>query len=489
MSVSRCFSIIGDSNVRRNISKNSCKANPLLKSTQVVLCGSIELFSESLSQVRAESNVCVVACLSNFISDSAAVPVSLSQRVTPVLHDIHEKVTQACEQNPDRMYLLLPPMFRSSPVWYREGLPEILSLFSQQMFEDKPSNLGILPSFTTPEYVSDGVHLNPTSGFEYVLHLLDASETYITELNSELDCSARNVRVSEASRLLEDRVVVLEQDHRRLDRFVEKKTAVDYELADFLANERLEDFFVISGLPRIPPTLVSKAWQERAVKDVQRVILSMMGREMSIVVVQNITSRVPDSEVTYNVKMSEVSDSRAIRKKFGSYFLGGSDKRPQDLRSISIKNRVTPDTKIRISLLKLMAKRYRDSNPGSRVQVIGYEPRPLIKITPAPTASDRRVKVFNFVEAVRQLPTVFSEAELTPIVRRISPKTFGQVRATFVVLSDDMIKRRPPPADAQDDSEVNGVQDEVVAPVQSGSSRPWKRKPSPGSGSGAPAKK
>ena len=95
--------------------------------------------------------------------------------------------------------------------------------------------------------------------------------------------------------------------------------------------------------------------------------------------------------------MSRVEDSRAIRIKFGSFFLGGAgnNRRPAALKGISIKNRVTPNTKTRIVILKLLANRYRDSNPGSRVKVIGYDPRPLLKIIPAASASDRRQQVFS----------------------------------------------------------------------------------------------
>ena len=52
---------------------------------------------------------------------------------------------------------------------------------------------------------------------------------------------------SESTRVLEDRVLVLEQDHRRLGRVVEAKFAADAELADFRENKRYEDCFVIIG--------------------------------------------------------------------------------------------------------------------------------------------------------------------------------------------------------------------------------------------------
>jgi hypothetical protein len=324
-----------------------------------------------------------------------------------------------------------------------------MSLFSVTFSEDKPKNLHLLPSFPTPEFEADGVHLNSFSGLEYVVSLFDSSEDLLNRLKKSptirCDYSAEHTRV------LEDRMVVIEQDHRRLNRFVEKKSAVDAELADYRENERLEDCFIISGLPALPSNLSGKDWQSQAVASVKKIITPLMGREMDIVVVQNITSRQKDAEISYNVKMSCVEDSRAIRKKFGSFFAGGKDGRPDHLKAVSIKNRVTSDTRIRISILKLMAKRYKDSNPGSKVQVIGYDPRPLLKIIPPAGSSDRRTKVFNYIDACKSLPSIFDPADLDPILRRINPSLRGEVRSTFIVLSDDMLRPRgsiPPPSGA-----------------------------------------
>ena len=89
-------------------------------------------------------------------------------------------------------------------------------------------------------------------------------------------------------------------------------------------------------------------------------------------------------------------------------------------------------------MLKVLAARYRASNPGSRVQVVGYESRPLIHITPPTDASDRRVKSYNFVEAVKTLPTNFTPSEVESIMARVNSKLYKSLRATFIVLDDDM---------------------------------------------------
>ena len=394
-------------------------------------------------------------------------------------------------------------MYRSSPVWFREGLPEIMNMFSQTMSGEKPSNLHLLPSFATPEFKSDGVHLTAYSGLEFILHLFDSASDLLDHLAMPLPDLA--IKGGETARVLEDRMMALEQDHRRLNKVVEQKTASDAELDDFHANERTQDFFVVSGLPLIVD-LVGKAWQDQAVKDVAFFIKTLLGRSLKIVFVKNSTKRHEGAEVTYSVQMSSVAESKSIRDKFGSFFLTGQDLRLENLKIYSVKNFVTPETMIRISILKLLGKKYRESNPSSRVKVIGYQPRPMIKITPAASSSDTRIMLFNYVEAVTKLPCKFTPAEIEPITRRVNPKLAGQIRSIFVVLWDDVFKKkRPQPqptrgsapaADGSDDnmsvaserSDITSVSRASAHSSHSKASRGSKRGPSPVADP-APAKK
>ena len=438
MSQVRVFSLIGDSNVRRHITKTTCRASPAVKSAQIIPCGALGIFAESLKSVRADSNVVIISCLTNFLT-SADGTSAVSQRVDPVLQDIRDVLFEVCGSNPSRHFVVSPPMYRTSPVWYREGLPEVLSLFSQSLGSEKPDNLHILSSFATPEFESDGVHLTIYSALQFILHLFDSAQELLDGLESSpTKATARN---SESTRVLEDRVMVLEQDHRRLNRVVEHKIAVDSEIADFRENERHEDCFVVAGLPAIDSDLAGKAWQDQAVKNVQEVIVILMGKEMPILYVKNSTKRYKDAEITYTVRMQELSDAKAIRRKSGSFFLGGTDKRPKNLKKISFKNFVTPDTNTRISLMKLLAQKYRSANKGAKVQVIGYDPRPMMKITPPASAEDRRIKTYNFVEAVTKLPNTLTDSEVEPLLRRINPDKLGKIRSIFIILSDDAFRK------------------------------------------------
>ena len=67
-------------------------------------------------------------------------------------------------------------MYRTSPVWYLDGLAEILIKFSEVFSRDKPPNLFLIPSFNHTELESDGVHLLPYPGLQFVVHLFDQAK-------------------------------------------------------------------------------------------------------------------------------------------------------------------------------------------------------------------------------------------------------------------------------------------------------------------------
>lgn len=299
-------------------------------------------------------------------------------------------------------------------------------------------NLHALPGFPTPCFEADGVHLTSYSGMEFVLHIFDSSRILLEAISS---CSAeRESASSEAVRSLGDRMIVLEQDHRRMLDLVDYKTAVDSELACFRSNERNEDSFLISGLQRLRDGLSGRGWQEEAKKEVRRVLGLFFDKPVDIIVVHNVTGRGQGAEVSFSVRLRSVEDARLIRSKFSSFFSGGRDSRPRDLKSVSIRNVLTKETRVRISIMKLLGSRYKDSNQGSSYQMIGFESRPLLKITPPESASDRRVKTFTFIEAVKKLKVSFSDEELAILSKQIGSQFAGQLKSLFVVLDDDRMR-------------------------------------------------
>ena len=140
--LSHVFSILGDSNIKRHMNPINCRDRPMMSGCQVLPCEKLSVLAETLKAVRVESNVVLIACLTNFLTSiDGSISASVSGKIAPLLSLIVESLKSVCQDNPNRFHLISAPMYRDHPVWYREGLPEILIAFSQSMTPDRPPNL------------------------------------------------------------------------------------------------------------------------------------------------------------------------------------------------------------------------------------------------------------------------------------------------------------------------------------------------------------
>ena len=233
MSVDRVYSLLGDSNIQRNMNGTNCRDRPMMSESQVIPCGRLDLLAESLRQVRQTTNVVILSCITNFITASAESTSSISNRIEPILRQLSVVLGEFAGARTETLFLVAPPMYRSFPIWYRDGVSEILQKFSSMMSSkpDGVANIHLLPSFPTPTFEVDGIHLTPYSGLEFILHLYDSANALIKTLTSSPEEVV--IKSIESSRVLEDRMMALEQDHRRLNRAFEDKFAEDAEIADF----------------------------------------------------------------------------------------------------------------------------------------------------------------------------------------------------------------------------------------------------------------
>ena len=479
----RSFSLIGDSNIRRHLSSNNTSGRPLMVEAQFIPCGRLSTLAASLSSVRPESDACVVACITNFITGAVtSSSTSASLCVEHILSGFLGRVFEFATSRNTVQVFICPPMYRTNPLWYRDGLSDIMIKFSSMFAKpDRPANIRMMPGFQTPQLEADGVHLNPYSGSQYILYLFNTPQDIINDSDRTVD--VRLTRAIEHSGSVESRLVLLEQDHARLNQKFEHHCAVNAELLDYDENVRNEVFLMVQGLPPIGK-VDPKEWQVKARTAVDKVF-SDMGFDNSIrsKYVQNSTGKGKDARTLYKVRVSSAEVSRTIRDKFGSYFAGGVDARPPSLAGLSVRNCVTPATLGRIAIMQLLGKRYKESNPGSKFQMVAFESRPLLKLTPPPDVSDRRVQTYNFIEAVTKLPTTFSQAEVDGLVKRISPRLHKDLRSLFIVLSEDMLKTRTSKRSA-DQSVVSGSESSTP-----GASAGRRKRPSPGTSSGPASKK
>ena len=286
----------------------------------------------------------------------------------------------------------------------------------------------------------DGCFLTPVSGLHYMIHLFDQAEVVLLAAFSGHE--ARLGHVQEVGRQHGDRLTFLENRHVKLNSRFDLKFAADQEFNDWVSNRADEDWINITGLQRLPGR--GREWQSAARKQVTEVIRLVLKANRAhsdfkvLFAVDPLRGR-PNTQTVMNVRLNSVESASHIRDLFSGFFRHDRPVQlPQALRGISIRNKVTLQTRIRISILQQFASLYLAANPGSTVRVKGYDSRPLMTIFPAAGSGvSPQPKTYNFIQAVTSFPANFSDEHFARIFGIIGEKHRGELRQFFVVLNDD----------------------------------------------------
>ena len=438
--MSRLCSIIGDANVRRNMTQLNMASRETMKTSQLLPCDDMSSLDKALAEVRPESSICIVAAITELLI-AADNTGTVSSSIEAVLLAFKTKVVSLCSARPGLHVSVAPPLFRTKPVWYQRSLPQISGIFSSTLSNDVPANLVLLPSFCSQDLCPDGVYLTAVSGLHYVLHLYD--QTSVALEVARAPSEAQLYRVNEICRHHDDRIVFLEQRHIGLDDRVSVKTAADAEFHDWVLNRSEEDWLTIIGAKRLPE-MPNREWQlaaKRFVNEIIKVILTATNVRLdySVVYVHNPVRFRKTGQNVLNVHMSSVNASRRIRDLFSGFFSRGAAVRlPASLKGISIRNKVTLETRVRMTIMRQLGLNFQESNgPGSSFKVKGFDSRPLLTTLPPSGVAGARPRTYTFIEAVSLLPGIFSDEGLMQIHQIIGSRHPGQLQSLFVVLRDD----------------------------------------------------
>ena len=100
MSVSRLFTIIGDGNVRRNMTGLNVASREAMKRAQVVDYLGVAPFETALQEVRPESTVCIIAAITDLLIASG-FSGTITGTIDPAMTSFRDKIIQFCTSRPD----------------------------------------------------------------------------------------------------------------------------------------------------------------------------------------------------------------------------------------------------------------------------------------------------------------------------------------------------------------------------------------------------
>ena len=288
----------------------------------------------------------------------------------------------------------------------------------------------------------DGKFLTPVSVLHFVLHLYDQATSVLAATSMGPD--AKITMVQEAVRHHDDRLAYLENRHGLLAAHSSTKFAEDAEFKDWTINRSEESWLTIIGLTRLASE-GRREWQDQVRKqviDLFRLVLNSHRANLnySVLFVTNPLRGRNSGKPVLNVRLDSVESSRRLRDMYSGFFGRNSRvKLPQVLRGVSVRNKITKETRVRIAIMQELGNNFTSSNPGSSVKVKGYQSRPLLVTIPAQVsgaAPSDRVRTYTFIQAVKTLPPTFTDASLAAIFSIIGGQYQGELQRLFVVLSD-----------------------------------------------------
>ena len=391
----------------------------------------------------------VTSVLSNFISNGCMgddLTAAANWEITAHVEFLH----QYSLSSPNTSIAVAPPLSRSVPDWFPAYLPGFCSFLYHEVTRMCNPKIKFMSPFAAPPsfFESDGIHLNQDAGSSFIFYLISGvdqlfpPESETVEGNPAPGTSEAMVSSSLAS--LSRSVCTLRNDvnRRRLQDnliFARIKEDRDHDL-----NRSKEDRCTISGLSVLSPPPLDARERKDFFKDILAKLVSEACPEADpkpVVIDVLVNMRFGRGPPFFEVKFDSVASSLKFRLSASKLAKDGIG----SFNGVFISNTVNMSTRIRIDILKLIAKRLTSTTEVGYVQ--GFSSRPTLhyrmKDNPADPSNTTVSAItpgtgrsYTFVESVDRWGHLLPIHALEPIRRKASQAFRGCLEQYFVVLSD-----------------------------------------------------
>lgn len=409
------------------------------------------MFVSSLPTIPVPQ-ILVTSVLSNFICDACTVDDVLGPANREITEHV-ELLNTYSRSNPGVSIAVAPPLPRSVPDWFPTYLPVFSTFLFHEITRIGNPRLQYMAPFVAPPgyFESDGIHLNVAAGSSFVQYLVTgADQLYPPVIPST---SAANTLTPSSVPDAPLTLSQLAQDVKELRSDVQRRRDQDNlvfarikEDRDFEINKSREDRCTISGLSiRTAPPSDPKERKEFFKNFMSDLVAEALPDadvppQVLDVIVNMRSGRGPPF---FEVKFESSSSSQAFRIAASKLAKAGTG----SFQVVFVSNTVNPSTRIRIDILKVLAKSLTTPTEISYVQ--GFSSRPTLHylmrasdpeqgvISGPPTPPTRGTgRSYTFAESMEHWGHLLTPSILEPIRRKALQTFSGCLEQYFVVLRD-----------------------------------------------------
>jgi hypothetical protein len=459
--------LIGSSNIRRFYPCDQTKEYPNYKIEAATLKRAFELTIEAIPN---DAKV-IISVLENFIEKE----VNLVERekkaetMKKVVQSVVAVVVASARKNKKARFALAYPIRRPNNSWMTEHEEDIKKEFEMAVNTQCEMNINKIDaiSWGSQEFESDGVHLNKSAGNSFVGNLVGmAEESFKAEqvdmeeedqISKVLNLGKSSTAAYKAAGLVDFKKVSNEINSWRhnLERNLNDRFRSDNLMfarlrdeMDTETNKKREDRTQVTGL--VDATLIPKPTNER------NEFLRKTAFDFCVSVKEDFDGEILFASASGNptrgklmleFRVDKVEKAREIRKAFA--VKKASNSLPDGMESIQVLTVITLATKIRIDLMKAIARRIESDSESAYVP--SFLPRPILHIKAKSRGDHSRgekgdpkkhLSSLTFADAIKEYGGLIRDNDLAPAYKRAGINFRGQMRQHFVVL-EDLEEHRP----------------------------------------------
>jgi hypothetical protein len=205
------------------------------------------------------------------------------------------------------------------------------------------------------------------------------------------------------------------------------------EEVDVASNVKKEDRVILTGLKSTTPLPTDPRQKSEKLKEIameifRAIIPDFKGKIAYVNQGKGKTQAVPMMEV----KLDSVEHAAAIRKVFATK--RSKKELPKDLDSLFVTNCVNLATRVRIDVMKAIARKL--TTTKELAYVSGFISRPMMHIKKLPSTQNARpIKSFTFIDSVTKFGHLVKRMDLDAAYSRAGNAFEGQIEQNFVVLN------------------------------------------------------
>jgi hypothetical protein len=405
------------------------------KEYQMMKCTNMDSFSALMSEIEEGSNNVIVSVIENLIVDAAKSAKSDGERVDLInksIKKVFEVIEKTSARLPDSKFCFVMPLRRPAVEWFDLKIGEIEDEIRKNIASLKTFNVTRMKSFcvSQQQFETDGVHLTKDSGFLFVEAALRSAEEIFNAVNVEKPAEdSTNQEGAEAEPDMKGLVSILklrfEADNMMFARLREE--------VDSTANKSREDRVVVTGVISKDPLPTDNRQRIERLKVLVAEVFQSIKPGFKGRILYASQGRNNDTLPMLEVKLDSSEYAVEIRKAF-------AEKRKKDgkltgcLERIFLSNSINIGTRVRIEILKAIAKRI--SNTQDLAYVASFISRPVIHIKPRTSRNERPTKSYTFIDAVKQFGSQLKPEDLLDSYAKAGRAFAGQLEQNFVVLKE-----------------------------------------------------